>query len=53
MKVNNKYFCDDCEIEMDKFNKYGLQDICDDCETFYKLTYKNQMERKNNNVEKY
>ena len=36
MNDKGKYFCDDCEIEMNETNKYGLHDICDDCETAYK-----------------
>ena len=29
------YKCDDCEVVMDKHNKYGLTDLCDDCEPPY------------------
>ena len=32
MKIGNKYFCDDCEIETNKHNSYGLTNICDNCE---------------------
>ena len=37
MKYENKYYCDDCEIEMNKINKYGLHDLCDKCELFYQI----------------
>ena len=30
-----RYQCDDCEVVMDKHNKYGLTDLCDDCEPQY------------------
>ena len=35
MKVKNKHFCDDCEKEMNKVNRYGLHDLCDKCERSY------------------
>ena len=37
MKVEEKYYCDDCEIEIDKINKFGLHDICDKCELSYQI----------------
>ena len=41
MKVKDKYFCDDCEIEMNKVNKYGLHDLCDECEMSYQMEKNN------------
>ena len=40
MKIKNKYFCDDCEIEIGEINKYGLHDLCDKCEEFYQKPIK-------------
>ena len=39
MKIGSKYYCDDCEKEMNKVNKYGLHNLCDKCESFYQLSY--------------
>ena len=42
MKKENRYYCDDCEREMNEVNKYGLTDVCDKCESFYQLSYDEQ-----------
>ena len=48
MKYENKYYCDDCETEMNEINKFGLHDICDKCELSYQniKDYFSQIEEK-------
>ena len=31
------YQCNDCEVVMNKHNKYGLTELCDDCEPQYHI----------------
>ena len=31
------YQCDDCGMVMNKHNKYGLTELCDDCEPQYHI----------------
>lgn len=40
MKIKGKNYCDDCEIEINEINKYGLHDICDKCELSYQTKEK-------------
>jgi len=40
MKYENKYYCDDCETEMNEINKFGLHNICDKCELSYQIEEK-------------
>ena len=39
MKIGNKWFCDDCEVEIPQFNSFGLTDLCNNCDSFNQLSW--------------